>query len=127
MKADADGYYYFLGRRDDMINCGGENVYPKEVETILIQHPNIADACVVSAPHDLKGEAPVAFVVPRDPVVADAEEVKQFFLARGPAYAHPRMVTFMEQLPLTGAGKLDRAALTRRARDAALGAATARS
>jgi acyl-CoA synthetase (AMP-forming)/AMP-acid ligase II len=125
MKYDRDGYYFFLGRRDDMINCGGENVYPKEVETILIQHPNVADACVVSAPHEMKGEAPVAFVVPRDPATADADEIKQFFFANGPAYAHPRTITFVETLPLTGAGKLDRAALTKQAREAALGAAQA--
>ena len=124
MKADRDGYYFFLGRRDDMINCGGENVYPKEVETILIQHPNVADACVVSAPHEMKGEAPVVFVVPRDPAAADADEIKQFFFANGPAYAHPRTITFVEKLPLTGAGKLDRAALTRQAREASTGAAS---
>jgi long-chain acyl-CoA synthetase len=72
----------------------------------------------------MKGEAPVAFVVPRDPALADENEVKQFFLARGPAYAHPRTVTFLEQLPLTGAGKLDRAALTKQAREAAISAAS---
>ena len=119
MKVDSDGYYYFLGRRDDMINCGGENVYPKEVETILIQHPDIVDACVVAAPHELKGEAPVAFVVSRDPALADADELKAFFLARGPAYAHPRRITFLPELPLTSIGKVDRLALTRRAADAA--------
>lgn len=123
MKVDSDGYYYFLGRRDDMINCGGENVYPKEVETILIQHPNVVDACVVGAPHDVKGEAPVAFVVPRDPTLADPDELRQFFLARGPAYAHPRTITFLDRLPLTGVGKLDRAALARQARELATGAA----
>jgi long-chain acyl-CoA synthetase len=122
MKVDSDGYYYFLGRRDDMINCGGENVYPKEVETILIQHPNVADACVVGAPHDVKGEAPVAFVVPRDPALADPDELKRFFLARGPAYAHPRTITFLDRLPLTGAGKLDRTALAKQARQLATSA-----
>ena len=61
--ADAQGYIYFQGRVDDMINCGGENVYPKEVETIILQHPAVADVSVVSATHQVKGEAPVAWVV----------------------------------------------------------------
>jgi AMP-binding enzyme C-terminal domain len=54
-----------MGRGDDMTNCGGENVYPKEVETILLQHPALTDARVVSAPHEVKGEATVAFRDPR--------------------------------------------------------------
>ena len=57
--ADEQGYIYFQGRVDDMINCGGENVYPKEVETIILTHPAVADVSVVSARHQVKGEAPV--------------------------------------------------------------------
>ncbi len=117
MRVDADGYYFFMGRADDMINCGGENVYPKEVETILLQHSAIADACVVPAPHEMKGEAPVAFVVARGPHAPTDEELKAFFLQHGPAYAHPRRIFFLESLPLNGTGKLDRQALTRRARE----------
>ena len=119
MRRDADGYYYFVGRKDDMINVAGENVYPKEVEDVLLRHPNLRDACVVPATHAVKGAVPVAFVVEREAGRTTEEEVKQFFLARGAPYAHPRRVVFLDALPLGGTGKIDRAALTSRARELA--------
>lgn len=115
MRRDADGFFYFMGRKDDMINVAGENVYPKEVEDILLRHPNLRDAAVVPAPHDVKGEVPVAFVVEREAGKTTEEEVKRFFLERGAPYAHPRRVYFLDALPLGGTGKLDRAALKGRA------------
>jgi long-chain acyl-CoA synthetase len=117
MRRDADGYYYFVGRRDDMINVSGENVYPKEVEDILLQHPNLRDACVVPAPHDVKGEVPIAFVVAREAGRTTEDDVRRFFLERGAPYAHPRKVVFLEALPLGGTGKIDRTALKARARE----------
>jgi len=117
MRRDADGYYYFVGRRDDMINVSGENVYPKEVEDILLQHPNLRDACVVPAPHDVKGEVPIAFVVAREGGNTSEEDVRRFFLERGAPYAHPRKVVFLDALPLGGTGKIDRTALKARARE----------
>jgi long-chain acyl-CoA synthetase len=117
VRGDADGYYTILGRLDDMINVGGENVYPKEVEDTLLLHPAVREVVVVSVPHALKGEAPVAFVVLRDGQAATAEDLKQFFFSRGPAYAHPREVFFIDAPPLGSTGKIDRAALQRRARE----------
>ena len=117
MRRDGDGYYYFVGRRDDMINVSGENVYPKEVEDILLQHPNLRDACVVPAPHGVKGEVPVAFVVARVAGKTSEDDVRRFFLERGAPYAHPRKVVFLEALPLGGTGKIDRGALKARARE----------
>ncbi len=116
LRRDRDGYYYFMGRRDDMINVAGENVYPKEVEDVLLQHPNLRDACVVPAPHGMKGEVPVAFVVERARGRTTEDEVKAFFLERGAPYAHPRRVTFLDALPLGTTGKLDRTGLKERAR-----------
>jgi acyl-CoA synthetase (AMP-forming)/AMP-acid ligase II len=118
MRRDADGYYYFVGRRDDMINVSGENVYPKEVEDILLQHPNLRDASVVPAPHGVKGEVPVAFVVAREAGLSSEDDVRKFFLERGAPYAHPRRVVFLDALPLGGTGKVDRGALKARAREA---------
>ena len=63
MRRDADGFYYFVGRADDMFVCGGENIYPGEVETMLERHPGIRQACVVPVPDEVKGAKPVAFVV----------------------------------------------------------------
>jgi long-chain acyl-CoA synthetase len=85
VRRDEQGYVYFVGRKDDMINCGGENIYPKEVETILLSHPTVAEVCVVAAPHPLKGQAPVAWVVLHQGREASEDEIKDFFLARGPA------------------------------------------
>ena len=65
MRRDADGFYYFVGRADDMFVCGGENIYPGEVETMLERHPGIQQACVVAVPDEIKGAKPVAFVVRR--------------------------------------------------------------
>ena len=115
LRRDADGYYYFMGRKDDMMNVAGENVYPKEVEDILLAHPNLRDACVVPAPHGTKGVVPVAFVVAREPNRTTEEDVKRFFLERGAPYAHPRRVVFLDALPLGGTGKLDRNALKAKA------------
>jgi long-chain acyl-CoA synthetase len=119
MRRDCDGYYYFIGRKDDMINVAGEHVYPKEVEDILLRHAGLKDACVVPAPHATKGWVPVAYVVARDPAAAPSEEaVKRFFLEHGAPYAHPRRVVFLDRLPLGGTGKLDRTALKRTAAEA---------
>ncbi len=111
MRRDQDGFYYFLGRKDDMINVGGENVYPKEVEDVLLRHPRLRDACVVPVHHAVKGAVPVAFVVERTAGQTSEEDVKGFFLENGAAYAHPRHVFFLDRLPLGGTGKLDRTAL----------------
>jgi acyl-CoA synthetase (AMP-forming)/AMP-acid ligase II len=121
MRRDADGYYYFIGRKDDMINVAGENVYPKEVEDILLHHPGLRDACVVPAPHAVKGEVPVAYVVAREGAQPSEDEIKQFFFTRGAPYAYPRRVVFLDALPLGGTGKLDRSALKVRARAEAVG------
>lgn len=119
MRRDANGYYFFLGRRDDMINVAGENVYPKEVEDLLLRHPGVLDACVVPMPHAAKGSVPVAFVVADEGSAGDENKLKAFALEHGAPYAHPRRVFFLDALPLGGTGKIDRAALTRHAADKA--------
>jgi acyl-coenzyme A synthetase/AMP-(fatty) acid ligase len=108
LRKDKDGYFYFVGRRDDVIDVGGERVYPKEVEDILLRHANIRDVCVVPAPHPVKGKAPVAFVAERAPGETSEQELQTFFLSQGSAFAHPRRVIFLEKLPLNSTGKFDR-------------------
>jgi long-chain acyl-CoA synthetase len=115
VRRDEQGYVYFCGRTDDMISVGGENVYPKEVEAILAAHPAVAEVGVVPAPHAVKGEAPVAWVVLKAGADASEAELKRFFLDRGPAYAHPRRVFFRDALPMSGTNKLDRSRLEREA------------
>jgi long-chain acyl-CoA synthetase len=115
MRRDANGFFYFVGRADDMFVCGGENIYPGEVEKLLEHHPAVAQAIVVPAPDDIKGQIPVAFLVARPGTQPSADEIKRYALANGPAYAHPRFVEFRGQLPVSGTHKLDRAALTQEA------------
>jgi long-chain acyl-CoA synthetase len=114
---DADGFFYFKGRTDDMFNSGGENIYPLEVENMLLRHPAVAEASVVPAPHAIKGEVPVALVVKAKGREVSEEELKQFCLANGPAYAHPRRIDFTDELPLNGPGKIDRKVVQRMMRE----------
>jgi long-chain acyl-CoA synthetase len=115
MRRDEQGYCYFSGRTDDMINVGGENVYPKEVETVVLSHPAVADVAVVPAVHPVKGQAPVAFVVLKAGATATEDAIKRHSLENGPAYAHPRRVFFVDALPMSSTNKLDRSALKTRA------------
>lgn len=111
---DEDDYHYVVGRLDDMLVVGGENVYPVTVENRLAEHDAVSEAVVVSVPHEVKSEVPVAFVVP-DGDVTEAD-LRQFAIERGPAYAHPRRVFFVDAFPLSGTEKVDRGALESRAR-----------
>ncbi|MBV7483895.1 class I adenylate-forming enzyme family protein [Bordetella sp. BOR01] len=112
---DADGFYTFVGRRDDMFVSGGENIYPAEVERMLERHPAVQQACVVPVEDDIKGTKPVAFVVLRAGQAADEPAIKRFALAHAPAYQHPRHVWFVPALPLASTNKIDRARLLREA------------
>jgi len=110
---DAQGFYFFRSRVDDMFSCGGENVYPKEVENVLFTHPDVADAVVAPVPHGVKGFVPAAMVIARAGAQPSEAALKAHCLERGPAYAHPRFIAIVAQLPLNGAGKIDRGAVRR--------------
>jgi len=107
-KRDADGFYYFVGRTDDMFVSGGENIFPGEVEALLLRHPAVHQALVMPFDHALKDKVPYAFVVPRAGAAVTEDEIKRFALANGPAYQHPRRVFFLAQFPLAGTNKVDR-------------------
>jgi len=111
LRQDEEGWFYFVGRVDDMFVSGGENIYPGEVETVLERHPDILQAVVLPFPHEVKGEVPYAFVVARPGSRLDEEQVKQHVLRHAPAYAHPRAVFFVPQIPLAGTNKVDHRAL----------------
>ncbi len=115
MRRDENGFHYFVGREDDMFNCGGENVYPSEVERLIERHPDVEQACVVAVPDAIKGFKPAAFVVAKAGAKPNAAAIKDFTLAHGPAYRHPRQIFFLPALPLTGTNKIDRNLLTERA------------
>jgi len=91
-----------------MFVCGGENIFPIEVETLLERHPAVHQALVLPFDHKMKDQVPYAFVVLHAGARAAEEDLKQFALANGPAYQHPRRVFFLQQLPLTGTNKIDK-------------------
>lgn len=115
MRRDRDGWFYFVGRADDMFVCGGENIWPGEVEKMLERLEGVHQAFVVPVPDEIKGSLPFAFIVLRPGVILAEDAVKAFALANGPAYAHPRFVEFVPELPLAATNKIDRRALTLRA------------
>jgi long-chain acyl-CoA synthetase len=115
MRRDKDGFVFFVGRADDMFQCGGENVYPGEVEKLLGRHPEVAQVCVVPVADEIKYQLPVAFVVPRPGARPSEDALRRFALDNGPAYAHPRAVWFVDELPLAGTNKIDRKVLVERA------------
>jgi acyl-CoA synthetase (AMP-forming)/AMP-acid ligase II len=110
-RRDAQGFYFFLGRADDMFVCGGENIYPSEVEKMLERHPAIQQACVVPVADEIKGHKPAAFLVLNAGAAASEQEIKDYALANAPAYQHPRWVWFLRELPLAGTNKIDTKAL----------------
>ncbi|MGB5760421.1 MAG: class I adenylate-forming enzyme family protein [Acidimicrobiales bacterium] len=112
MEADAQGWHFFVGRVDDMFTCAGENVYPGDVEQMLERNPAIHQAAVVPVADELKGALPVAFVVVAAGHRADDQGIKDWAVENGPAYQHPRAVWFVDELPLAGTAKIDKAALT---------------
>jgi len=117
-RRDVEGFYYFVGRTDDMFVCGGENIFPGEVETMLQRHPAVHQALVMPFDHEMKGQVPYAFVVAKSGIPVSEDDLKQFALANGPAYQHPRRVFFLAQLPLSGTNKVDREQLRRLVADA---------
>jgi acyl-CoA synthetase (AMP-forming)/AMP-acid ligase II len=124
VRRDADGFYFFVGRADDMFVSGGENIYPGEVEKLLERHAGVQQAVVVPVPDEIKQSLPFAFIV-REPGEAGARtgeaDIKQWALQNGPAYQHPRWVEFVSAMPLAGTNKIDRAALKERAKQVASG------
>jgi acetyl-CoA synthetase len=120
-RRDADGYFYFAGRSDDLINYAGYRIGPFEVESALIGHPAVAEAAAVGKPDALRGEIVKAYVVLKPAYAASdelAEALGQFVKANLSAHAYPREIEFVEQLPKTASGKIQRSVLRARAREA---------
>lgn len=108
---DEEGYYYIVDRVKDMINVGGLNVYPKEVEHVLYEHPAVAECAVVGVPDERKGETVKAFIVLKPGYEASEElkeEIKQHCIREIAAYKHPRYIEFVKELPKTASGKIQK-------------------
>ncbi len=108
-RLDEEGYLYLTDRKSFMIISGGVNIYPQEIENLLITHPRVADAAVIGAPHDDLGEQVVAVVQPLDMADATpefAEELKAYLVPQLSKVKMPRQIDFREQLPREATGKL---------------------
>ena len=110
---DEDGYLYVVDRLKDLIIRGGFNVYPRDVEDVLLEHPSVAQAAVVGRPDEVLGEEVVAFVALSGE--ATPEELVAWCRDRLGRHKHPREVRVVDHVPLTSVGKTDRKALRRRA------------
>lgn len=108
---DADGYFYCAGRGDDMIVTSGYNVSPLEVETILEQHPDINQVVVAGTPDDERGNLITAFVVLHNGIVGDDSKIKDiqdWFKVMATPYKYPRKIFFLDTIPRTTTGKIQR-------------------
>lgn len=110
-KMDADGYFYIVERKKDMIIAGGYNIYPREIEEVLYEHPKVLEAAAIGVPDPYRGETVKAFVVlkPGEPTTAD--DIIAFCKERMAAYKVPKIVEFRDSLPRNMIGKLLRRAL----------------
>ena len=110
-KMDEDGYFYIVDRKKDMIIAGGYNIYPREVEEVLYQHPKVKEAVVAGIPDPYRGETVKAYIVLKEGETATEEEIIEFcrkYLAR---YKVPTAVEFRKELPKSTVGKLLRRVL----------------
>ncbi|HSN56661.1 MAG TPA: long-chain fatty acid--CoA ligase [Candidatus Sulfomarinibacteraceae bacterium] len=111
-RRDADGCHWIVGREKDMIKSGGENIYPAEVESVLHEHPAVAEAALVGVADDTWGEVGRAFVVLRQGCELSRDELVAFCGERLARFKIPKTVVFATELPKTAAGKVDKKRLT---------------
>jgi acyl-CoA synthetase (AMP-forming)/AMP-acid ligase II len=102
---DTDGYAYIVDRKKDMINVGGEKVFPSEVEDMMLSNPKIKDLVIVGIPDDVKGEAPKAFIVLQEGEIATEAEIRAYCKEKMAAYKVPVTVEFIAEVPRAASGK----------------------
>jgi len=102
---DDEGYFSIVDRKKDLIIAGGYNIYPREVEEVLYQHPKVIEVCVAGVPDSYRGETVKAFIVLRQGEQATAEEIREFAKQKLASYKVPRLVEFRDDLPKTIIGK----------------------
>jgi long-chain acyl-CoA synthetase len=105
-KVDEDGYFFIVDRKKDMIIRGGYNVYPREIEEVLYEHPAVREVAVVGLPHDDLGEEVGAAVVLKDGADATEEELRAYAKEQVAAYKYPRKIWFVDDLPKGPTGKI---------------------
>jgi long-chain acyl-CoA synthetase len=110
-RIDADGFITITGRKKDLIISAGENIYPREIEELLVQHPKIKECAVIGVKDDVRGEVPKAFVIPREGEALDEKEVRNFCREHLAHYKVPKIIDIVADLPRTPTGKILKRAL----------------
>jgi fatty-acyl-CoA synthase len=107
-RQDPDGYFYIVDRKKDLIISGGENIFPAEVERVLFQHFAVADAAVIGVPDQLWGEIVKAFIVKKSSPSLSPEDLTNFLKGKIASYKIPRLFEFVDSLPRTSTGKMEK-------------------
>ena len=105
-RVDADGYVYVQSRKSDMVISGGVNIYPREIEDLLVTHPHIAEAAVIGVPDDEWGETLKAYIVPTRPGAVTASDVTTYCHEALAGYKRPRSIELVDALPRNPTGKV---------------------
>ena len=111
---DEDGYYWYVGRNDDVIKASGYRIGPFEIESILIQHPSVLECAVTGAPHPIRGQVVKATIVlAKGYTASDAlvEELQTYVKKNTAPYKYPRIIEFVDELPKTISGKIKRTSI----------------
>jgi long-chain acyl-CoA synthetase len=103
---DTDGYFFITDRRKDMLLVNGNNVYPREIETVIQQFPGVKESAVIGRPDARRGEQPVAYVTPNEGVTLEERELIEFIRKKMADYKVPRRIVFMAALPRNAMGKV---------------------
>lgn len=111
---DEEGYLFVVDRKKEMLLYSGMNIYPREVEEVLHEHPAVLEAAVVGMKEPAKGELPIAFVTAKSPEGIDLRELKEFCISRLARYKVPRQFVPLAEMPKTGSGKINKAELRKR-------------
>ncbi|HCW51585.1 MAG TPA: long-chain fatty acid--CoA ligase, partial [Clostridiales bacterium] len=110
-KMDEDGYTYIVDRKKEMILASGYNIYPREIEEVLYEHPKVKEAAAIGVPDKYRGETVKVFIVLKEGEEATAEEIIDFCRDKLAKYKVPKLVEFREELPKTIVGKVLRRVL----------------
>jgi long-chain acyl-CoA synthetase len=105
-RKDEDGYFFIVDRAKDMIIRGGFNVYPREIEEVLMTHPDVSFVAVLGVPHDSHGEEIAAYIVPKEGSSVTEEAIVKWSKEQMAAYKYPRIVHLRDSLPMTATGKI---------------------
>ncbi len=111
---DEDGYVTIVDRKKDMVISGGVNIYPREIELVLLEHPQVADVAVIGVPHDIYGETVMAIIVPAPDQRPEAEELREFCRGQLADFKIPRKWEFVDMLPRNPMGKVLKTSLRER-------------